>query len=128
MSTASHFVGVGGSITLAIIAFSIVFLVLLALMAIIFGNRWLADRIDQRNREKLAPPAPAAGAGVPGGAAAVALSEDGELVAAITGALASALGHAVVVTGIRPASSPMRKSGGSPWRSLARHQHLEGLE
>ncbi len=122
MNTASHFVGTGGSITLSLIAFSIVFLVLMALMGIIFANRYLAERLDQRNRDKAA----AKGTDESTGgrmAAAVALADDGDLVAAITGALAATLGRPVVVTGIRP----VRRSG-SLWKTLARSQHIEGLE
>ena len=122
MNTASHFVGVGGGITLSFIAFSIVFLVLMALMGIIFANRYLAERLDQRNRDKAA----AKGTDESTGgrmAAAVALADDGDLVAAITGALAATLGRPVVVTGIRP----VRRSG-SLWKTLARSQHIEGLE
>ena len=122
MNTASHFVGTGGSITLSLIAFSIVFLVLMALMGIIFANRYLAERLDQRNRDKAAAKGTADGAS-DRMAAAVSLADDGDLVAAITGALAATLGRPVVVTGIRP----VRRSG-SLWKTLARSQHIEGLE
>ena len=122
MELASHFVGAGGAVILALIAFSIVFLVLMALMGIIFANRYLAERLDQRNRDKAA--AKASGESTGGRmAAAVALPDDGDLVAAITGALAATLGHPVVVTGIRP----VRRSG-SLWKTLARSQNIEGLE
>ena len=123
MNTASHFVGVGGGITLSFIAFSIVFLVLMALMGIIYANRYLAEQIDRRNREKTASKAPSGDGSGGRVAAAVALPDDGDIVAAITGALAMSLGRSVVVTGIRP----VRRSG-SLWKALARSQNIEGLD
>ncbi|HPJ48812.1 MAG TPA: OadG family protein, partial [Synergistales bacterium] len=57
--------GIGGAIALAMIAFSVVFLVLIALTLIIMGTRYLADLSERKpmkpaGPEQKAVPAPVA--------------------------------------------------------------------
>lgn len=128
MNMASHFVGAGGAVILALIAFSIVFLVLIGLSFVIIGNKYLANTMNSRQRAQSAPAAPKPS--MPAQAVAAGVSQGGEdenLVAVLTAAVAAVVGGGVTVTGVRPAlavSRQARATGG--WRSFARTCNLEG--
>ena len=130
MELASHFVGAGGAVILALIAFSIVFLVLIGLSLIIVGNKCLSEVVDSRKKQQIAsstpkPAAPAVSRSVATGASQNADEEN--LVAVLTAAVAATLGSAVTVTNVRPVFTVSRQAGsGSGWRALARTCNLEG--
>ena len=118
---ASHFDGAGGAIILAMIAFSVVFLVLAALSLIIVANRRIAEKVE--SFKKTAAPAPKK-ASSPKGAASqkVAASpsapaqsaasgeDESEIAAVITAAIAATLGSGAAILDIRPSMS-MRMEG-----------------
>lgn len=137
---AAHFDGAGGAIILALIAFSVVFLVLAALSLIIMANRVIAEKVESFKKstapapKKAAPPkgaAPQKAVATPAAPAqCVASGEDEhEIVAVITAAIAATLGSGAAILDIRPAVS-MRKHGrvGPLWRSYAKTSAMEGLE
>ncbi len=130
MELASHFVGAGGAVILALIAFSIVFLVLIGLSLIIVGNKCLSDVVDNRKKQRSTPaaPKPAAPAVSQAVAAGASQSADEEnLIAVLTAAVAATLGGAVTVTNVCPVFAVSRQRGsGSGWRALARTCNLEG--
>ena len=138
MELASHFVGAGGAVILALIAFSIVFLVLVGLSLVIRGNKLLATSVDNRKKNRAAkveapapskPAAPSVVSVAPAASVQVQGEDEDELVAVLTAAVAATLGSAVTVTNVRPVFAVSRQAGsGSGWRALARTCNLEGLE
>jgi hypothetical protein len=137
MELASHFVGAGGAVILALIAFSIVFLVLVGLSLVIRGNKLLATALDNKKRNKAAkvepapskPAAPSVVSVAPAASVQVQGEDEDELIAVLTAAVVATLGSAVTVTNVRPVFAVSRQTGsGSGWRTLARTCNLEGLE
>ncbi|WP_300523030.1 OadG family protein [Aminiphilus sp.] len=130
MELASHFVGAGGAVILALIAFSIVFLVLIGLSFIIVGNKCLSEVVDNRKKQRSTPAAskPAVPTVSQAVSAGVSQSADEEnLIAVLTAAVAATLGSAVTVTNVRPVFAVSRQAGsGNGWRALARTCNLEG--
>ena len=132
MSIHEHFVGPMGGILMSLIAFSIVFLVILGLMLVMFATKKLAQGVDAAAKAKSAAqpdasaPAAKAVAVAPAPAASIgAPTEDGELVAVIAAAIAAACGRAVAVTGIRPVL-PAGGALASSWKMAGRMEQLEG--
>lgn len=132
MSIHEHFVGPMGGVLMSMIAFSIVFLVILGLMLVMFATKMLAHSLDAAAKAKSAatPDASASGAKAVAVApqAPVAVTgpaEDGELVAVIAAAIAAACGRAVAVTGIRPVL-PAGGALASSWKMAGRMEQLEG--
>ncbi len=137
---ASHFEGAGGAIILAMIAFSVVFLVLAALSLIIVANRIIAEKAE--SFKKNVAPAPKKAASPKGAvpqkavaapaapAQSVACGEDeNEIVAVITAALAATLGSGAAILDIRPGMSVRKHRRVGPlWRSYAKTSTMEGLE
>lgn len=83
-----HFEGLSGAINVSIVAFSIVFGVLLALTGVIFGMRLFAGSPDEKKND-VTPGKPAAPAksAAPVVAKASASSDKAKIVAAITAAI-----------------------------------------
>jgi Na+-transporting methylmalonyl-CoA/oxaloacetate decarboxylase gamma subunit len=128
MELASHFVGAGGAVILALIAFSIVFLVLIGLSLIIVGNKYLSEVVDSRKKKQSIPSAPKPAAPVVSRAVATEVSQsvdEENLIAVLTAAVAATLGSAVTVTKVRPVFAVARQAG-SGWKALARTCNLEG--
>ena len=122
---------------LALIAFSIVFLVLVGLSLVIRANKLLATSLDNRKKNKAAkvepapskPAAPSVVSVAPAPSVQVQGEDEDELIAVLTAAVAATLGSAVTVTNVRPVFAVSRQAGsGSGWRTLARTCNLEGLE
>ena len=131
MSIHEHFVGPVGGVLMSMIAFSIVFRVIMGLMLVMFATKKLAQGVDAAAKAKSAAqpdasaPAAKAVAVAPAPAASVAApAEDGELVAVIAAAITAACGRAVAVTGIRPVLS--RGGSVSSWKTAGRLEQLEG--
>ncbi len=138
---ASHFDGPVGAVILALIAFSVVFLVLSALSLMILANRIIAEKVE--SFKKTPAPAPKK-AGASKGAVAqkavaatpsapiqcVASSEDeSEIAAVITAAIAATLGSGAAILDIRPVLSVRRTRRVGPlWRSYAKTSTMEGLD
>ena len=123
--------GVGGALTMSIIAFSVVFLVLLSLMLLLVGVKHLASFVDAAKANRQAPPgatkakAPAA---APAAAPAVkAPGDQGQLIAVLTAAIASSGLDGFRITAVRP-STAVAGHLTSGWKRLSRQDNLEGWE
>lgn len=128
-SIASHFVGLPGGLLMSMIAFSIVFLVIVGLMLLMMGLKRVAAAITAMNEAKKNAPAAAtaaAPAAAPSSApvAAVASSDDDEVIAVITAAIASICGAGARIVSFRPTPSRMQAS---PWSMTGRLQNSEGF-
>jgi Na+-transporting methylmalonyl-CoA/oxaloacetate decarboxylase gamma subunit len=126
-----HFQGPLGAIVLSLIAFSVVFLVLLSLMLLLVGVKHLASFIDAAKANRQAPPGATKGkapAGVPGAAPAVkAPTDQGQLIAVLTAAIASSGLDGFCITAVRP-STAVAGHLTSGWKRLSRQDNLEGWE
>ncbi|MCX7829235.1 MAG: OadG family transporter subunit [Thermanaerothrix sp.] len=132
MSIHDHFVGPMGGVLMSLIAFSIVFLVIVGLMLVMMATKMVAQAVDSRGKVSGGSgPSPAASA--PASAPAPAAParpldashcEDLELVAAITASLCAFMGRPVAVKSVRP----MPAAPASHWRTMAKLDNLEGFE
>lgn len=129
MSTApisSYFVGVTGGLTMSMIAFSIVFIVILGLMLVMMAMEHICLAIDKAHAPKpAAAPAPAAKASAPAAqpaAPAKAAANNDELLAVISAAVMAACGSTARVV----AFSPVKAPASSAWKNLGRIQNTEG--
>ena len=130
----SFFVGVPGGLIMSLIAFSIVFIVIVGLMLVMMGMKYLSGAIDSMGKKQpsqapaapapAAPVQPQAAAPAPAPAApAQAASADDEILAVITAAIAAACGPAARVISFSPVKAP----AASAWKSVGRLQNNEGL-
>lgn len=113
--------GVGGALTMSIIAFSVVFLVLGGLSGVIYAIKYMAQGLE---RKKSAPPsggsapAPSAPASVSASSAPVT-GADGRLMAVLAAAVAAS-GIAGRIVGVSAAGgSRTRPERSAGWRSAA---------
>jgi len=117
--------GLGGALALAMIAFSVVFLVLIALTLIIMGTRYLAD-FSERRTSKISGPGqqatPVAKTAVP---AAPAEGDKNVIAVVIAAAIAASGGGRA--TSIRPLTVTGRGKP-SAWKTAGRMDLLEGFE
>ncbi len=123
---ASHFTGVGGGLVMSLIAFSIVFIVIMGLMFIMMGMKHVCKAIDGC---KAAPAAAPAAKSTPPASAAKAVAvpaaeDDGELLAVISAAIAAMCGSAARVVSFAPVKAPV----GSSWKLVGRIQNAEGFQ
>ena len=125
-AVAAHFTGVGGGLVMSLIAFSIVFIVIMGLMFIMMGMKHVCRAIDGCKKAPVsAPAAPSAPASPAAKAVAVpAVGDDGELLAVISAAIAAMCGSAARVVSFAPAKAP----AGSSWKFLGRIQNAEGFQ
>lgn len=123
---AAHFTGVGGGLVMSLIAFSIVFIVIMGLMFIMMGMKHVCRAIDGCKKAPVsAPAAPSAPASPAAKAVAVpAVGDDGELLAVISAAIAAMCGSAARVVSFAPAKAP----AGSSWKFIGRIQNAEGFQ
>lgn len=116
--------GLGGAFALAMIAFSIVFLVLLALTFIIFATRYLAEMTERKKSS------PSTGQGKPSQAPTAAPSvpagTDKNVIAAVIAAAIAASGGGRA-TSIRPLNVKTRGMG-SAWKTAGRMDLVEGFD
>ena len=125
-AVAAHFTGVSGGLVMSLIAFSIVFIVIMGLMFIMMGMKHVCRAIDGCKKAPVsAPAAPSAPASPAAKAVAVpAVGDDGELLAVISAAIAAMCGSAARVVSFAPAKAP----AGSSWKFLGRIQNAEGFQ
>ncbi|MGD9665934.1 MAG: OadG family protein [Synergistaceae bacterium] len=122
---AAHFTGVGGGLVMSMIAFSIVFIVIMGLMFIMMGMKHVCRAIDGCKNAPAAPKAPSApSTPVAKAVAAPASEDDGELMAVISAAIAAMCGSAARVVSFAPAKAPV----GSSWKFIGRIQNAEGFQ
>lgn len=126
--------GIGGALSLALIAFSTVFLVLGGLTLIIFCVQYLAA-IGERGRKKTPPsggapaskaPAAAPAAPAPREQARAGSAEGSRLAAVISAAILASTGRAVRIKSITPAGRPQGTMGGG-WRASALLENSQGM-
>lgn len=126
-SISSNFVGVPGGLLMSLIAFSIVFLVIIGLMLVMMGIKVLAAAIDGTGKAAPAPSAaPAASAPAVAPVAATVAQDDGELAAVISAAVAAVCGGSARVVSFAPVSA--RGGNSTLWRASGRFQNSEGFE
>ena len=117
--------GLGGAFALAMIAFSIVFLVLLALTFIIIGTRYLADLSEGKKQAPKAPQAPQTSAASTVVSQAPAGTDRNVIAAVIAAAIAASGGGRAV--SVRPLTVSNRGKS-SAWKTAGRMDLLEGFE
>ena len=121
--------GVSGALTMALIAFTVVFLVLGGLSGIIYAIKYMAVGLDRKKGggtpASPAPAAPSAPAAAPSPSPAVGADRN-RLLAVLTAAVAAGEGRPVRIASVRPlaASAP---SGGHEWRRMGILEGLGGL-
>lgn len=120
---ASSFEGLSGATALSIIAFSVVFLVLIGLTVVIFAMR-LVSRFA--GSEKAAPAAAPKAAASPAAPAAAASADDTELVAVIAAAIAAQTGTAMRIRSIVPAGTHLIGVDNASWIACGRLEGLQG--
>lgn len=125
---AEHFTGVGGGLVMSMIAFSIVFIVIMGLMFTMMAMKHVCKAIDGCKKAPAAPAAPSAPSAPSAPASkAVAVStaeDDGELLAVISAAIAAMCGSAARVVSFAPVKAP----AGSSWKFIGRFQNAEGFQ
>ena len=125
-SVSSYFVGVPGGLVMSMIAFSIVFIVIIGLMLLMMGMTHICSAID--GPKKAAPAqAPVAGvqsAPVAHAVAAPTAEDDGELLAVITAAIYAMCGTGTKVLSFAPSKAPAASS----WKLMGRVQNTEGFQ
>ncbi|MCF7936810.1 MAG: OadG family protein [Synergistales bacterium] len=135
-SLSQTFDGVSGAFSISLIAFTVVFMVLIGLSLVIRGNRVLAESIEiqKKARQEMAAKKKEEEKQARAEAkkkeaeeqktqqTAQAGDRNDEVVAAITAAVAAVSGPGARVKGIKPVSI----SRG--WKSMARTQNLQGFD
>ena len=123
---AAHFTGVGGGLVMSMIAFSIVFIVIMGLMFTMMAMKHVCKAIDGcKKAPASAPAAPSApSTPVAKAVAAPASEDDGELMAVISAAIAAMCGSAARVVSFAPVKAP----AGSSWKVIGRVQNAEGFQ
>lgn len=128
--------GIGGALSLALIAFSTVFLVLGGLTLIIYCVKYLAalgGGMGNKGvtpprgggRVKSAPPKETPAAEV--SSRAPSTPEGGKLAAAISAAILASTGRAVRIKSITPAGSGVRGTLSGGWRASALLENYQGM-
>jgi len=122
----AHFTGVGGGLVMSMIAFSIVFIVIMGLMFTMMAMKHVCRAIDGcKKAPASAPAAPSApSTPVAKAVAAPASEDDGELMAVISAAITAMCGSAARVVSFAPAKAPV----GSSWKFIGRIQNAEGFQ
>ncbi|EFC92201.1 sodium pump decarboxylase gamma subunit [Dethiosulfovibrio peptidovorans DSM 11002] len=121
------FEGVHGAISLSLIAFSIVFFVLLGLTFVIYAIRFFAGQKGSAPTSRVSTGSAPSKPAQPSTASSVRSSDSSEeVVAAITGALIAKLGRGVRIVNVRPAGK--ENAGANGWSSWGRFDGMQGLD
>ncbi len=130
----SQIEGVGGALTMSLIAFTVVFLVLGGLSGIIYAIKYMAAGLDRKkgggtpaSHGVSAPASPAAPAAPAASSPSPAAGADrNRLLAVLTAAVAATEGRPVRIASVRPlaAAAP---TGGHEWRRMGILEGLGGL-
>ena len=127
----SQIEGVGGALTMSLIAFTVVFLVLGGLSGIIYAIKYMAAGLDRKKGGGTPAPAapsmsaPAAAPAAPSPSPAAGADRN-RLLAVLTAAVAATEGRPVRIAAGRPlaAAAP---TGGHEWRRMGILEGLGGL-
>ncbi|MGE4486974.1 MAG: OadG family protein, partial [Synergistaceae bacterium] len=111
------------------IAFSIVFIVIMGLMFTMMAMKHVCKAIDGCKKAPASAPAAPKAPSAPStpvakAVAAPASEDDGELMAVISAAIAAMCGSAARVVSFAPAKAPV----GSSWKFIGRIQNAEGFQ
>lgn len=120
--------GLGGALALAMIAFSVVFLVLIALTLIIMGTRYLADFSERKTSKPSGPgqqTASVVATPTPSAPAAPAEGDKNVIAAVIAAAIAASGGGRAI--SVRPLTVTNRGKP-SAWKTAGRMDLVEGFE
>lgn len=121
---ASSFEGLSGATALSVIAFSVVFLVLIGLTVVIFAMR-LVSKFAGNEKPAAAPAAKAAPAAAAAAGAAVS-GADEELVAVIAAAIAAQSGTSMRIRSIVPSGTHLIGVDNASWIACGRLEGLQG--
>lgn len=131
-TVSSYFVGVKGGLVMSMIAFSIVFLVIIGLMLTMIAIKYLAAAIEGgkgsgSGNKAVAAPQQQAPATPPAPAKAVAVrpEDDGALMAVISAAIAATLGSAARVIAFSPV---VKAPASTSWKFVAKMSNIEGFQ
>jgi Na+-transporting methylmalonyl-CoA/oxaloacetate decarboxylase gamma subunit len=122
-NVSSHFVGVSGGILMSIIAFSIVFLVVIGLMLLMMALKYFVGKVQTEDgktpggktpvpaeRPETNLPQATLAVAAPAAAGTLSADADGELVAVITAAITSMTGTAARVLSFAPSQPDETKA------------------
>jgi hypothetical protein len=137
-TVSSNFTGLGGGLAMSLIAFLIVFLVIMGLMFIMVAQKYIARTIEILPKiiEILwtsgtdASPifaAPPSGESGPERGVSRAEPDESELIAVITASIMAMSGRNVEVRSFTPVAAPARNSGLSAWRMASVFHNSRGL-
>ncbi len=122
-----HFVGLIGSVTLSIIAFSVVFIVLAGLSLVMYGIKHIADVVErvsakgkQTEQVRVDHKTPAV---TPQQPRPTSSDLEEEVVAVITAAISAYLKKPFTILSVKPSVC-----GESLWKRVAKIESLEGLD
>lgn len=127
-SVSSYFVGIKGGLVMSMIAFSIVFIVIIGLMLIMIAMKHISAAVEGAGKgsggggKTAAPVQPAA---QPQPAKAAAARDDGELLAVISAAIAAVCGSAARVVSFGPIVKAPAANG---WKLAARMRGAESFQ
>lgn len=124
-TVSSYFIGVKGGLIMSLIAFSIVFVVIVGLMYMMIAIKHIAAAMDRKNNNggsggktvAVQVPAPLS--------PMVAAQDDGELLAVITAAVTAVCGSAARVVSFGPV---IKAPASTSWKFVARMRNAEGLQ
>ena len=122
---ASSFEGLGGATALSVIAFSVVFLVLIFLTIVIYAMR-LVSRFAGSEKPAAAPAAKKAAPVAAAVAGASAAAADEELVAVIAAAIFAQTGSMMRIKSIVPAGTHLIGVDNVSWITCGRLEGLQG--
>lgn len=125
VNISSYFVGLPGGLLMSLIAFSIVFLVIVGLMLMMFALKSVVGMINSTSEAKKAAPAAVAPAVTSAPATvSTAAEDDGELLAVITAAITAVCGAGARIVSFTKAPE---RTPSTPWRMTGRLQNSEGF-
>lgn len=125
-SVSSYFVGPAGGLVMSMIAFSIVFIVIVGLMLLMMSMKHICNAIDSRTKAPASAPAAQSKPTAPTAhaVAAPSIEDDGVLLAVISAAISAMCGSAARVISFAPAKAP----AGSSWKLMGKIQNIEGFQ
>lgn len=127
-SVSSYFVGIKGGLVMSIIAFSIVFIVIIGLMLIMIAMKHISAAVEGAGKGSGGGGKTAAlvqPATQPQPAKAAAAGDDGELLAVISAAIAAVCGSAARVVSFGPIVKAPAVNG---WKLAARMRGAESFQ
>lgn len=120
-STASYFVGVKGGLVMSVIAFSIVFIVIIGLVLLLMAMKHISNGIDRMGGNGVTDSSQLEKKNSSVALAVRTETDNKELIAVITAAITAMCGKAVKILSFAPISAP--KASG--WRMMHKANNTE---